>query len=83
MESIGKEIVKKCGGVPLAIKTLGSLMSLKSRENEWLSVKDSQIWELPEGENSILPTLRLRPPFTPTSKAMFCFLLYIPHRSCA
>ncbi|KAM4133917.1 hypothetical protein ACJW30_01G367900 [Castanea mollissima] len=59
LESIGKEIVKKCGGVPLAIKTLGSLMSLKSRESEWLSVKESQIWELPEGENSILPALRL------------------------
>ncbi|XP_030950179.1 putative disease resistance protein RGA3 [Quercus lobata] len=59
LESIGKEIVKKCGGVPLAIKTLGSLMSLKSTESEWLSVKESQIWELPEDENSILPALRL------------------------
>ncbi|XP_030953291.1 putative disease resistance protein RGA3 [Quercus lobata] len=59
LESIGKEIVKKCGGVPLAIKTLGSLMSLKSTESEWVSVKESQIWELPEGENSILPALRL------------------------
>ncbi|XP_023912223.1 putative disease resistance protein RGA3 [Quercus suber] len=59
LESIGKEIVKKCGGVPLAIKTLGSLMSLKSTETEWSSVKESQIWELPEGENSILLALRL------------------------
>ncbi|KAK4605443.1 hypothetical protein RGQ29_013484 [Quercus rubra] len=59
LESIGKEIVKKCGGVPLAIKTLGSLMSLKSTESEWLFVKESQIWELPEDENSILPALRL------------------------
>ena len=43
LESIGKEIVKKCGGVPLAIKALGSLMCLKSMKSEWLSVKESQI----------------------------------------
>jgi hypothetical protein len=59
LESIGKEIVKKCGGVPLAIKALGSLMCLKGKKNEWLSVKESQIWDLPTGENSILPALRL------------------------
>ena len=55
LESIGKEILKKCGGVPLAIKTLGSLMGLKSRESEWLSVKESQIWELAEVGMAILP----------------------------
>jgi Leucine-rich repeat (LRR) protein len=59
LESIGKEIVKKCGGVPLAIKALGSLMCLKGKKNEWLSVKESQIWDFPEVENSILPALRL------------------------
>jgi len=59
LESIGKEIVKKCGGVPLAIKALGSLMCLKSMKSEWLSVKESQIWDLPASENSILPALRL------------------------
>ncbi|KAM3693920.1 hypothetical protein ACJW31_07G021200 [Castanea mollissima] len=59
LESIGKEIVKKCGGVPLAIKALGSLMSLKSRKIEWLSVKESQIWDFPTGEDSILLALRL------------------------
>jgi hypothetical protein len=59
LESIGKEIVKKCGGLPLAIKALGSLMCLKGKKNEWLSVKGSQIWDLPAGENSILPALRL------------------------
>ncbi|KAL4614015.1 hypothetical protein ACB092_07G024800, partial [Castanea dentata] len=59
LESIGKEIVKKCGGVPLAIKALGSLMSLKSRKIDWLSVKESQIWDLPTGEDSILLALRL------------------------
>ncbi|XP_058079924.1 putative disease resistance protein RGA3 [Magnolia sinica] len=55
----GKEIVKKCGGVPLAAKTLGSLMRLKTEEREWLLVRESEIWNLPEEDNHILPALKL------------------------
>ncbi|KAK4728185.1 hypothetical protein R3W88_021173 [Solanum pinnatisectum] len=45
---IGKEIVKKCGGVLLAAKTLGGLLRFKREEREWEHVRDS-----------ILPALRL------------------------
>ncbi|KAG8371945.1 hypothetical protein BUALT_Bualt12G0015500 [Buddleja alternifolia] len=57
--AIGKMIVKKCGGVPLAIKALGSLMRFKSHEGEWLAIKESEIWHLRDDENCILPALRL------------------------
>ncbi|KAK4426595.1 putative disease resistance protein RGA1 [Sesamum alatum] len=57
--AIGKVIVKKCGGVPLAIKALGNLMRFKSHESEWLAIKESEIWQLPDDENGILPALRL------------------------
>ncbi|CAL5330355.1 unnamed protein product [Camellia sinensis] len=57
--AIGKEIVKKCGGVPLAAKALRGLMRFKSEEKEWLSVKESEIWNLHHKENTILPALRL------------------------
>ncbi|KAF7809252.1 putative disease resistance protein RGA3 [Senna tora] len=56
---IGKEIVKKCKGVPLAAKALGSLLRFKSEEKDWLYVKESKIWSLPQDENSILPALKL------------------------
>ncbi|KAK4565207.1 hypothetical protein RGQ29_007031 [Quercus rubra] len=59
LEAIGKEIVKKCGGVPLAIKAIGSLMSLKCRKSYWESVEKSQIWDLPVGKDSILLALKL------------------------
>ncbi|XP_058079948.1 putative disease resistance protein RGA4 [Magnolia sinica] len=54
-----KEIVKKCGGVPLAAKALGGLMRFKTDEREWLFVKESEIWNIPEEESGILPALRL------------------------
>ncbi|XP_058078543.1 putative disease resistance protein RGA4 [Magnolia sinica] len=56
---LGKEIVKKCKGVPLAAKSLGSLMYHKTEESQWLFVKESEIWNLPGEENHILPALRL------------------------
>ncbi|KAH0642843.1 hypothetical protein KY289_033817 [Solanum tuberosum] len=59
LEAIGKEIVKKCGGVPLAAKTLGGILRFKREEREWEHVRDSEIWNLPQDVSSILPALRL------------------------
>ncbi|KAL7122667.1 hypothetical protein ACP275_01G057800 [Erythranthe tilingii] len=57
LEAIGKQIVNKCGGVPVAAKVLGGLLRYKREETEWINVKESEIWELPE--TRILPALRL------------------------
>ncbi|RWR72548.1 putative disease resistance protein RGA3 [Cinnamomum micranthum f. kanehirae] len=54
---IGREIVKKCKGVPLVAKVLGGLLHYKRRETEWLSIRNNEIWELKEDQ--IMPTLRL------------------------
>lgn len=59
LEQIGKEIVKKCVGVPLAINALGNLMRFKNGEKEWLSVKQSKMWELEDEASNILHSLRL------------------------
>ncbi|XP_062166252.1 disease resistance protein RGA2-like [Alnus glutinosa] len=56
---IGKEIVGKCKGVPLAVRTLGSLLHSKVDEREWEFVRDNEIWKLKQKENEILPALRL------------------------
>ncbi|KAL8503989.1 hypothetical protein ACS0TY_022643 [Phlomoides rotata] len=59
LEAIGRRIVKKCGGVPLAAKALGGLLRFQRDENEWIRVEESHTWNLPQEENSILPVLRL------------------------
>ncbi|PRQ38492.1 putative P-loop containing nucleoside triphosphate hydrolase [Rosa chinensis] len=58
-ERIGKEIAKKCGGVPLVAKVLGGMMRTKNSTKEWLSIQASRIWELPEGDERIMSVLKL------------------------
>ncbi|ONH95305.1 hypothetical protein PRUPE_7G062500 [Prunus persica] len=56
---MGEEIVRKCGGVPLAVKTLGSQLYSKTDQREWKLVRDSDIWKLKQEDSHILPALRL------------------------
>ncbi|TQE02581.1 hypothetical protein C1H46_011815 [Malus baccata] len=56
---IGKQIVRKCGGVPLAAKSLGSSMRLKRDEKQWLSMRDCELWKLDEKQHKVLPALML------------------------
>ncbi|KAK6135867.1 hypothetical protein DH2020_030354 [Rehmannia glutinosa] len=57
--AIGKEIVEKCGGVPLAVKTLGSLLYMNTDEQEWVRIRDNDIWEIDQKQSDILPLLQL------------------------
>ncbi|XXG41230.1 hypothetical protein AAC387_Pa01g1740 [Persea americana] len=56
---IGKEIVNKCKGLPLAVNTLGGLLRSKVNVVDWKSILQSEIWDLAEERDGILPTLRL------------------------
>ncbi|KAM1224300.1 hypothetical protein ACFX2G_044179 [Malus domestica] len=59
LEAIGKEIAKKCKGLPLAAKTMGSLMRYKQTRKEWQKVLNSKIWELEEVEQQVFKPLLL------------------------
>ncbi|KAJ8900148.1 hypothetical protein K2173_024788 [Erythroxylum novogranatense] len=56
---IGKEIVRKCGGVPLAIKTIGRLLYSKNSDTHWLPFLENEFSTISQNENDILPTLQL------------------------
>jgi Leucine-rich repeat (LRR) protein len=57
--AIGREILEKCYGVPLAIRTIGSLLGSQNPETEWLSFKNKELSKISQKENGILPTLKL------------------------
>ena len=56
---IGKEIVRKCKGVLLALRTLAGLLYSKVDEDEWKHVRNNEIWNLKQKNDDILLALHL------------------------
>ncbi|KAL0356976.1 UNVERIFIED_CONTAM: putative disease resistance protein RGA3 [Sesamum calycinum] len=54
---VGKELVKKCRGLPLAAKVLGGLMRFKKEETDWLHVQNSDLWNLRHYRHGVFPAL--------------------------
>ncbi|VAH55137.1 unnamed protein product [Triticum turgidum subsp. durum] len=59
LECIGRKILPKLKGSPLAAKTLGRMLSMDLQTSHWNSILESELWELSQEETDILPALRL------------------------
>ncbi|CAJ1930964.1 unnamed protein product [Sphenostylis stenocarpa] len=63
--AIGRKIVRKCVGSPLAIKTLGSLLRDENEVTQWEIIEGSEFWDIreessPKGEeNSVMRALKV------------------------
>jgi hypothetical protein len=75
IKALGMEIIEKCRGVPLAIKTIGSLLYGTNSKKEWLSFKDKELSKVVQNENDILHTLRLTYDHLPSHLEQ-CFAYY-------
>jgi hypothetical protein len=73
--AVGKEILKKCSGIPLAIRTIGSLLRFKNSEAEWSSFKENELSKIAQNEKDILPTLKLSYDHLP-SHLKHCFAYF-------
>ncbi|KAJ4782127.1 Disease resistance protein (CC-NBS-LRR class) family [Rhynchospora pubera] len=55
---IGKKIVKKCGRLPLAVKSIACLMRHEPNEESWREILESQLWES-DARNEIFQPLEI------------------------
>ncbi|KAL7204564.1 hypothetical protein ACSBR2_017606 [Camellia fascicularis] len=79
LHAIGRKIVNKCKGLPLAAKTIGGLLGSKLDTDYWYEILISKVWDLPSKKNAILPALRLSYHHLPTNlKRCFAYCSIFP-----
>jgi hypothetical protein len=79
LEATGRQIVKKCEGLPLAAKAIGSLLQSKLGVDEWKKILKSKLWDSPIDKTNILPALRLSYKYLPLHlKQCFAYCSIFP-----
>ncbi|KAL4601035.1 hypothetical protein ACB092_11G242600 [Castanea dentata] len=79
LEEIGREIVHKCQGIPLAIKSIGNVLRLEKTEHKWSYVKNNILEIATQQKNDIFPILKLSYDHLPSHlKSCFAFCSLFP-----
>uniref|UniRef100_A0A7N2MTY1 Uncharacterized protein n=1 Tax=Quercus lobata TaxID=97700 RepID=A0A7N2MTY1_QUELO len=73
-EAIGREIAKRCAGIPLAARVSGGTMCFKYDKSEWLSFQNNEHWDvLDDDNNGVFSILKLGYDYLPTPYLKQCF----------
>ncbi|KAH7656169.1 P-loop containing nucleoside triphosphate hydrolase protein [Dioscorea alata] len=79
LHDVGKQIMQKLKGSPLAAKTVGQVLWRKLNEKHWMYVLKSNLWELGTDVNDIMPALALSYYHLPEHLQLcFCFCSVFP-----
>ncbi|XP_034219087.1 putative disease resistance protein RGA4 [Prunus dulcis] len=72
-ERIGRDIARKCAGLPLLAKVLGNMMRFENIDG-WRVIQESTIWDLSDGDERIMSILKLSfDELKPTLKQCFAY----------
>ncbi|XP_047955001.1 putative disease resistance protein RGA3 [Salvia hispanica] len=74
-EKIGKEIAKRCQGLPLAANVAGDVLRRRKSMQDWSSIKETWLSDGKEGK-SISTILKLSYDHLPSSSLKKCFAYY-------
>ncbi|XP_078153700.1 putative disease resistance RPP13-like protein 1 [Carex rostrata] len=70
---MGREITRKCGGLPLAVKSIASLLRHETDEEFWREILENGLWEIKESKEDIFPALQISYAHLPAHLKL-CFL---------
>ncbi|XP_038900215.1 putative disease resistance protein RGA3 isoform X2 [Benincasa hispida] len=80
---LGKEISKKCGGIPLVISHIGSLLYGTTSTEAWMLIKDNELLNVTQEQNNngrnVISTLKLSYNYLPPNlKQCFAYTSLFP-----
>jgi Leucine-rich repeat (LRR) protein len=73
LEAIGIDIAKKCGGVPVVARVLGSMLFREKDKDKWSSIRDSDAVEMSRHYDQVLQLLKLSFDHLPSTSLQRCF----------
>ncbi|KAL7613513.1 hypothetical protein Lser_V15G05577 [Lactuca serriola] len=73
LEEIGRDIAKKCSGLPLLLNVIGGMLQNYSDPEKWLAIKNSKVWDLEDERERVQKSLELSFENLPNSMAKQCF----------
>ncbi|KAJ3705359.1 hypothetical protein LUZ61_009064 [Rhynchospora tenuis] len=59
LEPIASTICSRLEGLPLAAKTVGGVLSQRIDRQHWITIRDSEMWKVKQGEDGIMHVLLL------------------------
>ncbi|GLU05085.1 hypothetical protein SLE2022_222040 [Rubroshorea leprosula] len=73
LEGIGKQIARRCKGVPLVASIIGAILQNKRNKREWQAITENHVWDSLEKEEGILDIIKYSYDHLPTLALKQCF----------